>query len=75
MKVQIICEQGIELDPQNAALRKKRAVLLYDREKVRDQRRIRDHNRLAEERSALRSANIEDIAESRKILQCHVVFR
>ena len=67
MKVQIICEQGIELDPQNAAFRKKRAVLFYNCEKVRDQRRIRDYDRLAEERSALCSADIEDIAKSRKI--------
>ena len=35
MKVQIICEQGIELDPQDAAFREERSVLLYDREKVR----------------------------------------
>ena len=68
MKVQIICEQGIELDPQNAAFRKKRAVLFYNCEKVRDQRRIRDHDRLSEERSAFRSADVEDIAEFRKIL-------
>jgi len=67
MKVQIICEQGIELDPQDAAFREERSVLLYDREKVRDQRRIRDYDRLAEERSALCSADIEDIAKSRKI--------
>lgn len=33
MKVQIICEQGIELDPQDAAFREERSVLLYDREK------------------------------------------
>ena len=68
MKVQIICEQGIELDPQDAAFREERSVLLYDREKVRDQRRIRDSDRLAEERSAFRSADVEDIAEFRKIL-------
>mgnify|MGYP000850121059 CR=1 FL=1 len=61
MKVQIICEQGIELDPQDAAFREERSVLLYDREKVRDQRRIRDYDRLAEERSALCSADIKSL--------------
>ena len=67
-RAEIIREKGIKLDPQNAAFREKRAVLFYDRKKVRDQRRIRNHDRLAEERSALCSADIEDIAKSRKIL-------
>ena len=65
---QRIREKGIKLDPQNAAFCEKRAVLFYDRKKVRDQRRIRNHDRLAEERSTLGSADIEDIAKSRKIL-------
>lgn len=33
MKVQIIREKGIKLDPQNAAFREKRAVLFYDRKR------------------------------------------
>ena len=75
MKVQIIRKQGIELDSQDTALCEKRTMLFYNCEKVRDQRRIRDYDRLSEERSAFRSADVKDIAESCQIPSCHVIFR
>ena len=63
--IEAVREEGVELDAEDASLRQQRAALLDDGEEVRHGIRFREDNRLAEECTALRPADVERIAEAR----------
>ena len=73
--IQVIRKEGLEHDPCDPPFCQQRAMLFDDREQMRNVIMLRNNNRFPEKRTALGSANIEDIAQSGQIRQCHVVFR
>ena len=73
--VEPVGEQRVELETQQPPLGEQRAVLLDDGEKVRNESRLRNDDRLAEQRAAFRAADVEDIAQRGKVAQRYVVLR
>ena len=73
--VEPIGKQRVELEAEQPPLGEQRAVLLDDGEKVRNESRLRNDDRLAEQRAAFRAADVEDIAQRGKVAQRYVVLR
>ena len=73
--VEPIGKERVELDAEQPSLGEQRAVLLDDGEKVWNEPRLGNDDRLAEQRAAFRAADVENVAQRGKVAQCHVVFR
>ena len=60
--IQMICKQRVELEAEQPPFGEQCAVLLDDREKVRDRPGLRDDHGFAEQSAALCPADIKHIA-------------
>ena len=63
-EVEVVGEEGVELNTKKAAFGKKSTVLLHDGEKMAWGIAIREHHRLATERTHFRAADVEYIAQA-----------
>ena len=75
VEVEIIREEGIELEPGYKALGQEGTVLFDDGEEMGNQARIRKDDHLAEQGSAFRPADVEGTTETCQIGQGDVVCR
>ena len=71
--IEIVREERVELDAEQASLREKRAALFHNGEEMRHRSRLREDDRLADERAALRPADVEHIRQPRDIRERHIV--
>ena len=74
-QIKVIGEERVELDACNPSFSHQCPMLLDDSEEMGNQLRVGHDNRLTEQSSAFRAADIEGIAEFRQILQTDIVLR
>ena len=72
-KAKLFRKERIELDAEHLALSEHGAVLLHQREEPRHRARLGEHNRLAEEQTALGPADIENVGQTSQVLERHIV--
>ena len=73
-EVEIMFQQAVELQSEQPAFGEDSAVLLHVGFETLFQCIRRDHNSLAKQRPAFRSAEIEDICESGEILKRNIIL-
>ena len=74
-QVEIVLKQGLELDAQETPLRKQRTVLLHLCDELANRPTVRDDDSLAEKGSALGTADVEHIRQTRKVRERDVICR
>ena len=72
-QVEIVAEELVELDAQQAALGEQRPVLLDDCEEVGDEIGVGHHYGLAKQRPALGAADVEGVGKACQVGEGHIV--
>ncbi len=73
LEIQVVGEQRVELQAEQPALGKQRAVQFDERGEILGRVAAREHDRLAEHGADLRAADREDVGDARKVVEIRVV--